>query len=314
MRVSQLRIVRDAILISSLCAGSALGQGSPPTAAFPEPAPTPAPAPVPAPAPTPSPAPAPAPAAPAPAPVAPAPPPPAPPPPAPAAEPPPPPIYEPPPPPAPPSDERTIPEISIRADPFNLLIDGKLGIELEVAVLKWMTVELVPIFVVNDQPPSFGYFTGPEGIKRTSNGLGPIAGTSIDVGFWLEGKAMKGNVLRVVFTNYGYEYSAPLDRVTHTERHLYGFFGQHSRWGAFTIAGGLGLGVELNKQRRCYVRANPDSPGNLARFNPSNQCDENALFLRTDKEPVGFVPQVVDLSGGLGGVQIIGRFSLGVVF
>jgi hypothetical protein len=224
-------------------------------------------------------------------------------------------VYEPPPPPAPPSNERTIPEISIRADPFNLLIDGKLGIELEVAVLKWMTVELVPIFVVNNQPPTFGYVTGPHGLKRESNGLGPISGTSVDVGFWLQGKAMKGNVIRLILTNYGYEYTAPLDRVTHTERHLYGFFGEQSRWGAFTIAGGIGLGVELNKQRRCYVVDNPNSLPQNTTFHPSNQCEENALFLRTEKENVpGYVPQVVDLSGGLGGIQIMGRFSLGVVF
>ncbi len=224
-------------------------------------------------------------------------------------------MYEPPPPPAPPSDERKLPEMSIRVDPFNLLLDGKLGIELEVALLKWMTVELVPVFVVNNQPPAFGYFTGPRGLKRESNGLGPLAGTSIDVGFWLQGKALKGNVLRVILTNYSYEYSAPLDRVTHVERHIYGFFGDHMRWGAFTIAGGIGLGVELNKQRRCYVVANPDLPPSVWTFRPSTQCEENALFLRADKEELpGYAPQVVDLGGGLGGVQILGRFSLGAAF
>jgi hypothetical protein len=173
----------------------------------------------------------------------------------------------------------------------------------------------VPVFVVNNSPPAFGYVTGPNGLKRESNGLGPIAGTSVDVGFWLQGKALKGNVVRVILTNYGYEYSAPLDRVTHTERHLYGFFGDHMRWGAFTLAVGFGLGVELHKQRRCYVRDNPGSPAQIATFSPSNQCEENALFLRTEKEEVpGFVPQVVDLSGGLGGVQLLGRLSLGAVF
>jgi hypothetical protein len=190
---------------------------------------------------------------------------------------------------------------------LNLLIQGLLAIELEVAVLKWMTVELVPIFVVNNQPPAFHYFTGPQGIKRESNGLGPIAGTSIDVGFWLEGKAMKGNVLRVILTNYGYEYSAPLDRITHTERHLYGYFGQQSRWGAFTIAGGFGLGVELNKQRRCYVDAG-------TRWEPSNQCEEDALSLRVNKTEAEPDLATVDVNSGLGPIQFLGRFSLGVVF
>lgn len=205
--------------------------------------------------------------------------------------------------------------MSVRVDPFNLIIDGKLGIELEVAVLKFMTAELVPVFVVNEAPPTFGYLTGPHGLKRKSNGLGPLAGTSVDVGFWLQGRAMDGNVLRVIFTDYGYKYTAPLDSVTHTERVLYGYFGSQERWGAFTIAGGLGLGVDLNKQRRCYVADNPNAPGDQMTFHPSNQCDDNALFLRTDRVNVpGVAPSVVDLNGGLGGVQILVRFSLGVVF
>ena len=199
--------------------------------------------------------------------------------------------------------------MSIRVDPFNLLIDGKLGIELEAAVLKWMTVELVPVFVVNDSPPAFGYFTGPHGLKRESNGLGPLAGTSVDVGFWLQGKAMDGNVLRVILTNYGYKYSAQLDQVTHTERQLFGYFGSQSRWGAFTIAGGIGLGAELHKQRRCYYQN-----ASTGAFYPSNQCDENALFLRTDKVSTKAQPERVDLSGGLAGIQILLRISLGVVF
>jgi len=205
--------------------------------------------------------------------------------------------------------------MSIRIDPFNLLIDGKLGIELEAAVLKWMSVELVPVFVVNDSPPAFGYFTGPRGLKRASNGLGPLAGTSIDVGFWLQGKAMDGNVLRVILTNYGYEYTAPLDRVTHTERQLFGYFGSQSRFGAFTIAGGIGLGAELNKQRRCYYPDVPTQSTAGQTYHPSNQCDENALFLRTDKvNPTTEGINVVDLSGGLAGIQILARISLGVVF
>jgi hypothetical protein len=221
----------------------------------------------------------------------------------------PPPVYEPPPPPEPPRSKRSIPEMSIRVDPFNLLIDGKLGIELEAAVLKWMSVELVPIFVVNDTPPTFNYFTGPQGLKRESNGWGPLAGTSLDVGFWLQGKAMEGNVLRLILTNYSYKYTAPLDSVSHVERQLFGYFGSHDRFGAFTIAFGFGLGGELHPQRRCYV-ANSDRT-----YSPSEQCETNALLLRTDKVNArGLVPNTVDLGGGLGNIQVLGRISLGVVF
>jgi hypothetical protein len=135
------------------------------------------------------------------------------------------------------------------------------------------------------------------------------------VGFWLQGKALKGNVLRVILTNYGYKYSAPLDSVTHTERQLLFYIGDHSRWGAFTLVGGFGLGLELHKQRRCYVPSNPtDSPSQWL-FQPSNQCEENALWLRVDKENLrGVEPPQIDLSGGLAGIQLLGRISLGVVF
>jgi hypothetical protein len=205
--------------------------------------------------------------------------------------------------------------MSVRVDPLALILDGKLGIELEVAVLKWMTAELVPVFIVDTTPPTFGYLTGPHGLKRESNGWGPLAGTSIDVGFWLEGKAMNGNVVRLIYTNYAYEYTAPLDRVSHVERQIFGYFGSQSRWGAFTIAGGLGIGTELNRQRRCYYPDNPMLPPSQWTYHPSSQCDTDALFLRVDKVAVpGVPPPVVDLSGGLGGVQFLARLSLGVVF
>jgi hypothetical protein len=204
--------------------------------------------------------------------------------------------------------------MSVRVDPFNLLIEGKLGIELEVALLKWLSFEMVPVFIVNEQPPTFGDFTGPQGIFRESNGWGPLAGSSFDLGFWLEGKALRGNVLRVIITNYSYDYIAPTDSVAHVERQLYGYFGSHSRWGAFTIAGGIGLGAELNPQRHCYYNTVP--PGSLVPVSaPTDQCDQKVLLLRTN--PVNTRVEnltLVDLNGGLGGVYIMGRISLGVAF
>ena len=315
MRLELSRMSPRFGVLALLVTNGALAQGTPPTASFPDtpPAtPTSAPAATPG-APTPPPATAPAPSA---APVRPpaaAPPPGAPT--QPIVEPPPPPepIDEPPPPPERP--RRTLPQMSVRIDPFNLLIDGDLGIELEVAVLKFMTVELVPDFVVNDSPPTFGYLTGPHGLTRKSNGWGPLAGTSVDVGFWLQGKALDGNVIRLMFTDYGYKYAAPLDSVSHAERVLYGYFGTNDRWGAFSMEFGIGLGADLNKQRRCYVPDNPNAPADQVTFHPTNQCDENALFLRTDRTNVpGVVPPVIDLSGGLAGIRLLGRISLGVVF
>lgn len=204
--------------------------------------------------------------------------------------------------------------MSVRVDPFNLLIEGKLGIELEVALLKWMSFEMVPIFVVNEQPPSFGYFTGPHGIYRKSNGWGPLAGSSFDLGFWLEGKALRGTVLRVIMTNYSYDYVAPTDSVAHVERQLFGFLGSQSRWGLFTISGGFGLGAELNPQRHCYYNAPPNSQGYILSV-PTDQCEQKVLFLRTNERNTNVQNlTLVDLNGGLGGVQFLMRISLGVVF
>jgi hypothetical protein len=203
----------------------------------------------------------------------------------------------------------------VRVDPFNLLLEGQLAIELEVAILKFLSAELVPIFIVNDTPPTFGYVTGrEEHVTRSSNGLGPLAGTSIDVGFWPEGRALKGYVIRAIFTNYSYRYEAwdaradPFDTVDHVERRLLGYFGSHSRWGAFTMAGGFGIGTELNAERRCFR----DVDGYAQ---PTTNCNKKELLIRLtrDRVPTAYLP-VADLYGGLGGVQLLVRFSLGVVF
>lgn len=305
------------------------------TASFPEPEPTvtapPAPAPPPAPAAPPSkaPAPAPAPVAPAPAPVAPTPaaapvapvPAPAPVAPAPVAPTPaePPGSRESPPPPAPPG--RKIPEISIRVDAINLVMGGDLNLELEVGLLRFLSVEVVPSFVVNENPPTHGYVSGlEEQLERKANGLGPLAGATFDVGFWLNGRAMRGTVLRVMFMTHSYEYESSdnagvFDRVRVTERVLGGFLGSQWRAGAFTVAGGFGLGGVIGGQRRCFT----------ANELPTMHCRKNQLLIQVERHRhvapeemmEGRIEQplvVADLNGFLGSVRSLGRLSLGVVF
>ena len=220
--------------------------------------------------------------------------------------------YNPPPPPPPKKPEDSgfkMPDLSVRVDPFNLLIDGRLGIELESSVWKFISVELVPVFVVNSKPPTFNYFnTRKDQLSQHSNGLGALAGTSIDAGFWLNGKPFKGYVLRVIFTNYGYTYrttddAGSIDQVSHTERRLYGYFGTHSKWGFFTIAGGIGLGVELNKQKRCFA----DTATSVADATTSG-CNE--LDIALDRN----LKEIANLNGALYPIDIMARFSLGVVF
>jgi len=148
-------------------------------------------------------------------------------------------------------------------------------------------------------------------LSQHSNGLGPIAGTSIDAGFWLSGKPLEGYVLRAIFTNYGFTYKASdsggvFDRVSHTERHFAVLFGSHMRIGFFTLAGGIGLGYELNQAQRCFVNRG----SSIATAATSGCPSSHELQIELDRTG----SQVADLNGGLHPFYVIGRFSLGVAF
>ena len=199
-------------------------------------------------------------------------------------------------PPAPPAPEEhhgfTMPPWSVRIDPFTWLIQGRLGLELEVGVLKWLSVEMVPVFVTGTTPPALGGFSGRDGgVSQHSNGLGPISGTSIGAGFWLSGNVLHGYVLRAIFTNYGYEYRTDVDSFVHTDRVLEGMIGSNATWGPFTIGGGIGLGVDLNSQTRCIN---------------GDKC--NDLQIRLGDGSTGIV------SSFIYPVVLDGRISLGVTF
>ena len=201
----------------------------------------------------------------------------------------------------------------MRVDPFLWLLDGKFALELEVGLLKFMSVELVPLFVVDQEPPTFNYFVGRDDpLARESNGWGPLAGTSIGLGFWLSKRPLEGTVVRAIFTNYSYRYTASdeqgeFDAVNHVERHLLAYIGSHSRWGAFTIGGGFGIGADLNHEERCFKNDPPDYPATR------QGCDGDLLIKLARRPPPGGPLPVVDLNGGLGGVQFLVRFSLGIV-
>ncbi|HEX4336374.1 MAG TPA: hypothetical protein VH062_10705 [Polyangiaceae bacterium] len=201
-----------------------------------------------------------------------------------------------------------MPPWSVRIDPFTWLIEGRLGIELEAGILKWLSVELVPVFVTSTTPPTLSSFSSRDsGVEQHSNGLGPISGTSLGAGFWLGGHVLHGYVLRVIYTNYGYTYTThdggEVDRFSHTDRWLMGMIGSNATWGPFTLGGGIGLGVDLNKQSRCY----PDGATSKADAQGSG-CSgwEIALdrgFSRFGNVAPAFYP-----------VVLAGRISLGVTF
>jgi hypothetical protein len=200
-----------------------------------------------------------------------------------------------------------MPPWSVRIDPFNWLLEGRLGFELEAGIASFMTIEVVPVFMVNAKPPELNFVGGEDPLRQASNGVGPISGASIGAGFWLSGTVLRGTVLRAIFENYSYTYKThddlgPIDSVSHTQRVLMGMIGSHSRWGAFTLAGGIGLGVDLNHQQRCYKDA--DSLGSPT----GNDCGEIQVALDRGKQ------SVFDAGGFLYPAVLAGRISLGVTF
>jgi hypothetical protein len=215
------------------------------------------------------------------------------------------PTYVPPPPLTNPDQGFHLPTISVRVDPLRWLIYGEVGLEAEVELWEFLSLELVPVFVVNDQPPAMNDFDGV--LSQHSNGLGALAGTSVGLGFWLDGKPMEGYVIRAIFANYGYTYRTEdndglIDEVSHTDRHIYGFFGSYRRWGFFTIGGGIGLGVELNEERRCFTDANVASA--------TSDCDDEQLQIALDRD----VKETASRGSAVEPIQLMGRISLGVVF
>jgi hypothetical protein len=211
-------------------------------------------------------------------------------------------------------DDFEMPPFSIRLDPFNWLIEGRLGLELEVGIpgVDWLTIELVPVFVANEEPPTFNFSGREDPLSQESNGLGPIAGASIGAGFWLTGRPLEGYVLRVALTNVGITYKASdasgvFDKVSHVERRFVVMLGSHTRFGFFTIAGGIGLGYELNQEERCFeADSDPTREG----------CPDGELQIATD-DPATVSdgpPGIVDLNGFLHPVYLEGRFSIGVSF
>lgn len=218
--------------------------------------------------------------------------------------------------PPPPPEERSrgfeMPPLSIRVDPLNWLLEGRLGFELEAAVWEFVTVELVPVFVVDREPPMLNLRSREHRLEQGSNGLGPLSGASLGAGFWLGGKPLQGYVLRAIFTNYAYTYETSdsigrVDQVSHTERRFIGMLGSQSRFGAFTIGWGFGLGVELNRKERCYPTGSL-TLGDVVEGD-ADQC-RGTQEIAIDRN----VTTVADLNGWAHPVYLMGRFSLGVTF
>lgn len=201
-------------------------------------------------------------------------------------------------------------EFSVRFDPLNWLLLGRLSFELEVSIFKYLTVQLTPTVVTAKSPIAVNYAGLDDPLTQHSNGLGPISGASLGVGVWPWGVPFKGYVFRLEFTNYGYTYrtaddQGTIERRDFTERRVQLFIGSHSRFGAFTFAGGFGLGYELHQVSRCALMVN-DAGGITGR---SSDCSGKQL-IALDRA----LQDRADLNGPLHPVYFLARFTLGVVF
>jgi len=199
-----------------------------------------------------------------------------------------------------------IPAFSIRFDPLNWLLEGRLGFELEVQIWQMLSFELVPIWVVNADPPVLDLSSFDDVLTQHGNGLGSLAGTSFGVGFWFSGEPFHGTVLRGIVTDYGYTFKAAdstgvFDRVNRVERRLVLFLGSARRLGFFTLGGGIGLGYELSGRERCNLRYS----GGSIRSTPSG-CGEQQIALTRSGRPYA------DLNGFIHPVYLEARLSLGI--
>jgi hypothetical protein len=200
--------------------------------------------------------------------------------------------------------------MSIRIDPLNWLLAGRLGLELESQIWKFMSLELIPMFIVSEQPPYLNLnLSGvPNTLYQKSGGIGALAGTSVGVGFWLNGKPMEGYVLRAELTDYVINYESRdqlgvIDKVQHTQRAFEILIGSHSKWGPVTLAGTFGLGSMLNRQNRCL-------PENTVESATTSGCPNNKELSMA----VTRTGDVVNLHDWSYPIVLVVRISLGVVF
>ena len=202
-------------------------------------------------------------------------------------------MWEPPPP--PPKRPNRGRSYSVRSDPLEWLFYGRLNFELEAEILPFLSVELSPMFITNSDPAGLEATIAP-GIRQHSAGWGPLSGGALSVGFWPQQRALRGTVLRLIFSNQAVRYRTSVDEATRLERRLLAYFGSHTVYSGFTIVGGFGLGFELNRQRRCFSNG------------PSSNCKDDDYLIDLGNG------RAVDMNSWAHPLVTVVRISLGVTF
>lgn len=194
---------------------------------------------------------------------------------------------------------------AVRIDPFNWLLQGRLGISADIALLEWFSVELTPVFMVNDSPPAFNLSSHEDTLYQESNFIGAMSEINLGASFWLE-SPLEGYVLRVILNMADYKYVAKdsegeFDSVVDDTSKVIFMLGSYGKYGPVTIGGGIGLGHYLGAPERCT-----DDVGAYT----TSGCD-GELNIRIDRNR----PDVLtDLHSSLYPFDLSGRFEIGVVF
>lgn len=211
-----------------------------------------------------------------------------------------------------PEQETKFPDFSVRFDPLNWIIYGKLGVEIELEAFEWLTIETIPVFVMMREPVFLA-----DDVRQYANGLGPLAGASLSAGFWLEGDSFRGTVLRTGITSYAYRYETigqpgepkegeVFDAAKLSQTRLILMLGSGRKIGYFTLSGGFGIEYELTRDRRCAVQI-PN--GSFQARSETKECDSDQFeLLRRSSQR-----DVENLRGPLFPFEFSVRFSLGFV-
>ena len=223
---------------------------------------------------------------------------------------------------APARERPSIPDFSVRLDPRAWLTEEQLKIELEVELLSWLTLELVPTFITNEQQAALGRELP---LERQSNFLGPIPGAGLNLGFWLGDDALHGSVIRAGLRIDSFTYRTfaeenrsegvrrgdVVDEVNYIRDLLTLEWGYHHNWGPFTVSGGLGLAYEMFSPKRCLAGGRASVPAT------SSDCDETQLVLVAQAARGAAMPAFHDLYSptvlALHPFSLTARLSFGIL-
>jgi hypothetical protein len=136
--------------------------------------------------------------------------------------------------------------ISIRLNPLDLIF-GKVSGDVEYALNDYVSLALGPEYIFGDprQDSSRGI---------SASGVGAYG----QVGFWIEGRPLRGYYLKAHFAHRSVIFQSDIDRLQVPETLIGAMFGSQSIYaGWFTLSGGFGIAYDLASEERYLQFSNP---------------------------------------------------------